>query len=110
MHGGGNPWVDVEAVFPEDSPQRAAAARRAATRPLLPGDHLEIFAISPGGPGETVVSLRRPVYDLVIGVQIGWQCWRAPLWDFSFSQSCSVDILRTANTDTSQAGSLASSQ
>ena len=65
-------WVDAEAVFEEDNPQRQAAARRAATRPFLPGDRFEVYAISPSAfGGATVVSMRRPVYDLVSGVQIG---------------------------------------
>ena len=38
-------WWDAGAEFQEDSQQRRAAAWRAVSRPLLPGDNLEVYAI-----------------------------------------------------------------
>ena len=79
----------AEAVIQEDSPQRRAAARRAAQRPLAPGDHLEIYAVEVNQfGGSTWVAIRRPVYDVVGGYQVGWQCWRVPFINYSFHQLC----------------------
>ena len=92
-------WADAEAVIPEETPVRQAAARRAAARPLVPGDHLEVYATRPEPWGHTTVCVRRPVYDLVTGVQVGWQCWELLLQHFRFAPLLPVEITRWEPAD-----------
>ena len=88
-------YIDAEAQLEEDHPQRIAAAVRAASRPLVPGDYLEVFAVRfCNFGGSTVVSVRRPVYDIVSGLQVGWQCWEVPLLCYSFAPLRRVEITR----------------